>query len=128
MSNSSTKTRFSIPLENHYTPSSVGALYFTTPNSPSATQSARQASARAILRHDVSLDNKHLSVRRKGGLHPMYIALHGNGESDGPERKEITHLLDESRKDIFDAVSVASPSLICFFDTNIFSGSSPGPH
>lgn len=132
MSNSSsTKSRFSIPPEKvsyDYTASSVGALLFTTPNSASVSQNARQASARAILRHGVSVDNKHLSVRRKDGLHPMYLALHGNGEADGPERREIKQLLEESRKDIFDAVSVASPPMFCCFGTNLLSGGSPGPH
>jgi hypothetical protein len=113
MSNTSpTKSsRFHIPSADdivyEYTASDVGSLYFTTSCNAGLSDKARHASARATLRHNVSVDNNHWSVRRKGGLHPMYLALHGNGEASGRERKETERLLRDTCKDVFDAVSVA---------------------
>jgi len=63
------------------------------------------AISRAYLRYQVAIDNEHQSVRRKGGLHPYYIALHSTGEKKKAERPEIAKLLKETYNDILDAVS-----------------------
>jgi len=86
-----------------YTLPGIGLVYSLISNN-SFAPNARLAGARAILRNQVGAQHNPLSVKRKGGLHPMYMALHGPGESDGLARKEIRRLLDESCKDIFDAV------------------------
>jgi hypothetical protein len=63
------------------------------------------AISRAYLRYQIAIDNEHQSVRRKGGLHPYYIALHSTGEKKKAERPEIAKLLKDTYDDILDAVS-----------------------
>jgi hypothetical protein len=93
---------------NEYTVSGINSLYVTAPLRIS--DSACLAASRAILRHRVSIDHNHLSVRSQGGLHPMYLALHGDGRASGADRNDIKRLLDETRNDIFDAVSGTFPT------------------
>ncbi|KAG6914523.1 hypothetical protein DXG01_016788 [Tephrocybe rancida] len=70
----------------------------------SVSTSARSAAARAILRHGLHTTN-HLAVERTGGLHPMYISLHGRGEMQGDELKELLELISDLQKDLLDAIS-----------------------
>lgn len=112
MSNSSlvislTKPRLLPPAKGTRRCYSPAAVNFTNSSAPSTNFSVNAclAGSRAILRHQISVDNDHLSVRRDGGLHPMYLALHGGGRG-ARDTKEIKQLLDDSFKDIIDAVSI----------------------
>jgi len=103
MSNSS-PSKARPPLSNHsYTVPCVHSACTLTPGN-SYSPSARLASARALLRHQRSIDNSHSLVRSEDGLHPMYIAVHGSGEAVRQDRHEIKQLMDETRRDVFDAV------------------------
>jgi hypothetical protein len=88
-----------------YTAAGIGSVYSITSSLHGFSTNSRLASARALLRHQTSTDNDHLAVRRIGGLHPSYITLHGKGTPSKPESEEIRQLLDDSSRDIFDAVS-----------------------
>lgn len=102
---SPTKTRSSpIPLGSAlgYTTAGTASVYSLTPGM-AFSSGARCSSARAILRHQMTSDNQHLIVRRKGGLHPMYIDIHGNG-TVSKQDDEIKKFLKDSCNDIFDAV------------------------
>jgi len=116
MSNSSPKKLRPPASTPSYTASGIYTAHGLSPLAASggSNQKARLASTRALLRHQLSVDNSHLSVRRDGGLHPMYIALHGDGKAVGKDRQEIKQVLDESCKDLFDAVSSFFLHFSCF--------------
>jgi hypothetical protein len=63
----------------------------------------RLATSRALLRYNISGDKQHSAVM--DGLHPMYVALHGSIEAGQEHRQEVADLLDQSYKDVLDAVS-----------------------
>lgn len=83
-----------------YTPSSLGSIY----NNRSLLPHERLTGARAILRMDQNSDGNHHLVRKPLGLHPSYIMLHGIGRGSQKEEDEVTSLLEDGVKDIFDAV------------------------
>lgn len=64
----------------------------------------KQAAARAVLRYNQHTTN-HSETRTDGGLHPMYLQLHGLGSASEQELKENKRLLEASQSDLFDAVS-----------------------
>ncbi|KAG1884168.1 hypothetical protein F4604DRAFT_1920019 [Suillus subluteus] len=63
----------------------------------------RQAAVRALLRHDAHIDGTHFHTRKRGGLHPSYIAFNSHTSAD---EKSITHeeLVEAALQDIFDAI------------------------
>jgi len=86
-----------------YTASGIGTIYHLLPNSFGPLP--RKAAARALLRRDTNIDGTHPQVKREGGLHPSFVALHGVGEGKtADERMEVTELLEGSLADLFDAV------------------------
>jgi hypothetical protein len=92
----------------HYNSAGVCTLYSLLPRS--FTPSARMAASRALLRRGAFQDQKHSLVRKDGGLHPSYLALHGlGGRITKQDQREIRNLLDVSLTDAFDAVSFSSP-------------------
>jgi hypothetical protein len=52
-------------------------------------------------------------MRMDGGLHPMYLELHGLGGASEQEHKDNKMLLEASQSDVFDTVSF-------FFCRNIY--------
>ncbi|KAG1823254.1 hypothetical protein DFJ58DRAFT_618776, partial [Suillus subalutaceus] len=63
----------------------------------------RQAAVHALLRHDAHINGTHFHMRKRGGLHPSYIAFNSYTLAD---EKSITHeeLLEAVLQDIFDAI------------------------
>jgi hypothetical protein len=104
----------SIPMSNPalykflppYTTTGVNSLYSSIPIPSSGKSSELFAAIRALLRHESHVDTEHNSVRRLNGLHPSFVVLHGSGNSKSQERLPIQELINESLKDIFDAVSI----------------------
>lgn len=92
---SSIRPRFSL--------ASLAAIY---PNSfvEGHSNTERQAAARALLRHNTNIDGTHFHMRKRGGLHPSYIAFNSYTSAD---EKSITQeeLVEASLQDVFDAVS-----------------------
>ncbi len=64
----------------------------------------RLAAARAALRYRLHSDGAHLTTRSPDGLHPMYIALHGQGDGSDIEVEERKQVLTDTLGDILDAV------------------------
>lgn len=95
-----------------YNPSGIGTLFQALPKSLSYLQ--RKAAARAILRHDVHVDGTHSNLKRPGGLHPSYIALHGVGSVKADDQHEAVELLRDTMRDALDAVSRGEPSINFF--------------
>jgi hypothetical protein len=87
-----------------YTASGIGAIYTLLPKGLTPFQ--RKAAARALLRHDVYIDGTHSLLKRDGGLHPSFTALHNIGDGfASAERGEVADLVDETLKDTLNAVS-----------------------
>ena len=86
-----------------YTPAEIGSWFSRLPMF--LTSQERATASRAILRRKAHCDEQHHSVRQTGGLHPWYIAVHGNGKGSKEEQLEAIDLLDGSLGDLFDAVS-----------------------
>jgi hypothetical protein len=63
-----------------------------------------RTAARAILRHLNHLDGDHLTVRKPGGLHPLYLSLRERSQSLKGEHYDVQKVLDESLRDVFDSV------------------------
>lgn len=97
--------------QRFYTPSEIGSLYSSLPKSLPVQE--RAVASRAALRYKSHSDGLHLAVRHAGGLHPWYIAVHGNGKGSKEEQIEAINLLDGSLKDLFDAVSPLVIKLVC---------------
>jgi hypothetical protein len=87
------------------TSSGIAAIYSSHFYDTEFSSTERRAAARAIIRHQKHVDNEHITVRNAGGLHPMYVALHGQGEGNQQEQNEIKMVLSESLDDVFDSVS-----------------------
>ncbi|KIK35331.1 hypothetical protein CY34DRAFT_96298 [Suillus luteus UH-Slu-Lm8-n1] len=91
---SSIRPRFSL--------ASLAAIY---PNSfvEGHSNTERQAAARALLRHNANIDGTHFHTRKRGGLHPSYIAFNSYTSAD---EKSITQeeLVEASLQDVFDAI------------------------
>jgi len=91
--------RFSIP--------SIATLYNST-FAQGFSNNERQASARALLRHDAHVDGAHYQTRRPGGLHPSYIGFTDSGTTKKmADQKSLTEdgFLEAVLQDVFDAVS-----------------------
>jgi hypothetical protein len=96
-----------MPTESKYkfTPSSLAAIYCSNFVGSEFSSAERRAGARAILGHRKHVDNEHVATRKAGGLHPIYIALHGQNTGNHQEQGEIKQVVDESLNDLFDVVS-----------------------
>jgi hypothetical protein len=68
----------------------------------------KQAAAHTIVQH-----NQHATTysktRTDGGLHPMYLELHGLGSASEQEHKDNKMLLEASQSDVFNTVSFFLP-------------------
>lgn len=67
------------------------------------SHSEKRAAARAILRHNIHIDNN--SGTRHGGLNRWYDDLHGKGNAEGAELEDIKAVTNETFRDVLDAVS-----------------------
>jgi hypothetical protein len=86
-----------------YTVSGIGTIYHLLPDLFGPLP--WKAAARALLQRDTNIDSTHPQVKREGGLHPLFVALHGVGDGKtADERMEVTELLEGSLADLFDAV------------------------
>jgi len=96
-----------MPTQSKYkfTSSSLAAIYCSNFVGFEFSSAERRAGARAILCHRKHVDNEHVATRKTGGLHPMYIALHGQNVGSQQEQGEIKQIVDESLSDLFDSVS-----------------------
>jgi hypothetical protein len=94
-------------LEPCYTLSNINALSSHLAWGLESILSSTDISAvlRAVLHHQAYWDGRHFSVRRKQGLHPEFIGVHGLGTPTISEQVDTVMLLDTSTKDVFDAVS-----------------------
>jgi hypothetical protein len=99
-----------------YTTAGIDTLYSSFPIPGSGSSSELYAAIRALLRHETHVDTEHRSFRRLNGLHPSFVVLHGSGDSKSRERLRIQQLLDDSLKDIFDAVSILITDIIYFLN------------
>lgn len=97
-------------LERPYTPSSVAAVATLFRSIPELSPEMRKIAARAILRSQKIFENP-CETTKNGCLDMMYVELHGLGEAQGVEAKEIRHLENETHGDLLDAVcSMSNPS------------------
>lgn len=67
------------------------------------SRSEKRTAARAILRHNMHIDND--PGTRNARLHPWYINLHGKGNAKGVEMEEIKIITNETFRDFLDTVS-----------------------
>ncbi|KAG1727172.1 uncharacterized protein EDB91DRAFT_1013608, partial [Suillus paluster] len=86
-----------------FTLSSVAALYsnaFTL----GFSNAERQATARALLRHNSHQDGSHYHTKTAGGLHPLYIKF--NKVLTSQDERMITHeeFVEAALEDVFDAL------------------------
>ena len=102
-----------MPAPRLYNPSGIAAA-FVSPDKYSSD--ARQAGARAILRHGQHTSNYH-ATRSPGGLHPLYMDIHGRGGQTKAELQEIDKVISESMLDTFDLVRFVFMLARCFFLT-----------
>jgi hypothetical protein len=86
-----------------FNPSGIASAYVSMPGS-SFSSVERHAAARVVLRHNQHLES-HGATKTDGGLHHMYMQLHGMGSGDGEELQENKALLNASQADLFDTVS-----------------------
>jgi hypothetical protein len=86
-----------------YNPSGLAAVCVSHLGSGLSPGELR-AGARASIRHQKHL-NDHSLTKRNGGLHPMYLDLHGLGGASAKELQENDMLVKETQQDVFDAVS-----------------------
>lgn len=93
-----------------YTPEGVASLAAFFRRIPELSPEQRNTAARAILRANKSEDDTRATCK-DGGLDSLYIDLHGLGEAQGDEAKQISHLQDRTMRDVLDAVCFHSPSL-----------------
>lgn len=101
-----------MPSVKPFTPSKISAMLVATTDAVYPSPE-RCSGARAVLRHGQSLSNN-LKTRKPGGLHPMYLDVHGHGDKKGHEMDEIRDLLKDSQDDVLDAVSI---QFLFFFST-----------
>ena len=86
-----------------FNPSGIAAAYVSMLGSDfSSTE--KQAAARAIVRHNQHATS-YSKTRTDGGLHPMYLELHGLGGASEQEHQDNKMLLEASKSDVFDTVS-----------------------
>ena len=97
-----------------FTSSGLAALYCSNFVGSDFSSAERRAGARAILRHRKHVDNEHVATRKTGGLHPMYVALHGQNLGSQEEQSEVKQIVDESSNDLFDSVSCSSHLQVLF--------------
>ena len=96
-----------------YNPPDIAAAFVS---SEKLSLDARQAGAQATLHHGVYLSDP-FSTRTKGGLHLLYMNLHGRGGQMKIELQEINTLISNSLLDTFDAVRLASTTVSPFLMT-----------
>jgi hypothetical protein len=89
-----------------YNPTGVSGVYAST-HSLNFSRDERRAGSRAILRHNEHAKDYFLT-RTTGGLHPIYIALHGIRGCSRGEKEEVDALLMGTMQDLFDTVSTLS--------------------
>ena len=88
-----------------YTHSSISTVASRFTGAQGHSMPERLAAARAVLRYRLRSDGADLTTRSPNGLHPMYIALHGQGNGSGTiEVDERRHVLSDTLEDILDAV------------------------
>jgi hypothetical protein len=71
---------------------------------------------KAILCHGQHTSNYH-AMRLPGGLHLLYMDIHGRGGQTKAELQEIDKVISESMLDIFDLVRFVFMLARCFFLT-----------
>ncbi|KAG1726759.1 hypothetical protein EDB19DRAFT_1603942, partial [Suillus lakei] len=89
-----------------FTMSSLATLYHTSTLAQGFSNNERQATARALLRHDAHLDGTHYHTRRPGGLHPAYVAFNRTDSTSKERSLTHTELVEAALKDLFDAVTM----------------------
>lgn len=98
----------SSPVSARYTPEGIASLAALFRRIPELSPEQRNTAARAILRANKSEDDTRATCK-DGGLDLLYIDLHGLGEAQGDEAKQISHLQDRTMRDVLDAVCFRSP-------------------
>lgn len=73
------------------------------------SQSEKRAAARAILRHNLHIDNE--TYAHDSGLNRLYIDLHGESDANDDELKDIRAITNDTFRDVLDAVSYFYPSI-----------------
>ena len=86
-----------------YNPTGVSSAFIST-YGLTFSSDERRAGSRAMLCHDQHAKDYSLT-RTAGGLHPMYVGLHGIKGSSREEKKEVDALLKDTLHDLFDIVS-----------------------
>lgn len=92
-----------------YNPTGVSGIYAST-HGLNLSCDERRAGSRAMLRHNEHMRDYFLT-RTTGGLHPMYISLHGIRGCSLEEKEEVDTLLMGTMQDLFDTVRRLFP---CF--------------
>lgn len=97
---------------SHFSMSSIAAIYASR-FAEGFSNNERQASVRALLRHDTHIDGTHYHMKNPGGLHPSYIAFNPTVEQTDQRVLTQDDLLEAALQDVFDAVSYINkiPSL-----------------
>jgi hypothetical protein len=90
-------------IRRFYNPTSVSGAYAST-HGLNFSYDERRAASRAMLRHNEHTKDYFLT-RTTGGLHPIYIALHGIRGGSRDEKEEVNALLTGTMQDLFDIVS-----------------------
>ena len=87
-----------------YNPTGVSGAFISTHGLTFSCDECR-AGSRTMLRYDQHTKDYSLT-RTTGGLHPMYISLHGIKGSSREQKKEVNFLLKDTLHDLFDIVSI----------------------
>lgn len=90
-------------IRRFYNPTSVSGAYAST-HGLNFSYDERRAASRAMLRHNEHMKDYFLT-RTSGGLHPIYVALHGIRGGSRDEKEEVNVLLMGTMQDLFDIVS-----------------------
>lgn len=98
-------TTAKIVADMRFTPASIAAVSCSA-EIPGSSASERRAAARGILRH--KQHTAQLANITKGGLHPLYLELHGRGQAKDGELREINTVLSDTFNDLLDTVSFLS--------------------
>jgi len=85
-----------------YNPTGVSGAFIST-HGLTFSCNERQAASHTMLHHNQHTKDYSLT-RTTGGLHPMYISLHGIKGSSQEEKKEVNALLEDTLHDLFDVV------------------------
>lgn len=88
---------------------SIAAMSSSVITSKGFSQSEKRAAARAILRHNLHIDNE--TYAHDSGLNRLYIDLHGESDANDDELKDIRAITNDTFRDVLDAVSYFYPSI-----------------